>query len=48
MSQDAKKNIRIVNCCNVSIPERGYFFEKAQCDLTIVNTSIVHDIGIMQ
>lgn len=50
--RDAKKNIRIIKRGNVPIPDRCFEYEKAQCDLSKDNTSIVndiiHDIGIMQ
>ena len=50
--RDAKKNIRIIKRGNVPIPDKCFEYEKAQCDLSKDNTSIVndiiHDIGIMQ
>jgi methylaspartate mutase epsilon subunit len=50
--RDAQKNIRIIKRGNVPIPDRCYDYERAQCDLTKDQTSIVndiiHDIGIMQ
>ncbi len=50
--RDANKNIRIIKRGNVPIPDRCFEYEKAQCDLSKDNTSIVndiiHDIGIMQ
>ncbi|GAA5315121.1 MAG: methylaspartate mutase subunit E [Candidatus Pelagadaptatus aseana] len=50
--RDDQKNIRIIKRGNVPIPDRCYDYERAQCDLSKDQTSIVndiiHDIGIMQ
>ena len=50
--RDAKKNIRIIKCGNVPIPQRCFEYEKSKCDLnkdtTDIVNDIIHDIGIMQ